>query len=163
MRAAVRRGPQLIVDTIEMPRPGSGQMLARTLSCGICGSDLHAIHHLDHVLDTAARSGAPAPQSAQHDMVFGHEFSAEIVEFGPDCKPRLPVGTQVVSRPYAIGPSGPELIGFSNRFPGGFGEYLVLQEAMLLPVPNGLSPDLAALTEPFAVGAHAVARAGMDA
>ena len=33
-----------------------------------------------------------------------------------------------------------------------------MQEPMLVPVPNGLSPDMAALTEPMAVGWHAVCR-----
>lgn len=39
---------------------------------------------------------------------------------------------------------------------------MLLDERLLLEVPNGLSDDLAALTEPFAVGAHAVAKAALE-
>jgi threonine dehydrogenase-like Zn-dependent dehydrogenase len=47
-------------------------------------------------------------------------------------------------------------IGYSNDIAGGFGQYMPLADRMLLPVPNGLSPAHAALTEPIAVGWHAV-------
>jgi len=39
---------------------------------------------------------------------------------------------------------------------------MILSEALLLEVPNGLPTDQAALTEPFAVGAHAVAKARLE-
>jgi threonine dehydrogenase-like Zn-dependent dehydrogenase len=58
--------------------------------------------------------------------------------------------------------SGPQTIGYSNDNPGGYGEYMRLSEALLLEVPNGLSTDHAALTEPMAVGVHAVAKARLD-
>ena len=49
-------------------------------------------------------------------------------------------------------------VGYSNDFPGGYGELMVLTRSLLLPVPDGLPTELAALTEPMAVGAHAVAK-----
>jgi threonine dehydrogenase-like Zn-dependent dehydrogenase len=55
-----------------------------------------------------------------------------------------------------------EAIGYSNRLPGGFAERMLLSEALLLEVPNGLSDQQAAMTEPFAVGAHAAAQSAMD-
>jgi threonine dehydrogenase-like Zn-dependent dehydrogenase len=55
-----------------------------------------------------------------------------------------------------------ESLGYSNRLPGGFAERMLLTEAMVLEVPNGLPTDQAALTEPFAVGEHAVAMARLD-
>jgi threonine dehydrogenase-like Zn-dependent dehydrogenase len=61
--------------------------------------------------------------------------------------------------PIVFGRRGPELIGYSNRYPGGFGEYMVLQEMFLAPVPADLPSEQAALVEPLAVGEHAVARA----
>ena len=42
MRAAIFRSGDIVVDTIADPQPAMGQLLARTLACGICGSDLHA-------------------------------------------------------------------------------------------------------------------------
>jgi threonine dehydrogenase-like Zn-dependent dehydrogenase len=160
MRAVVRRGARLILDCdVPAVAPGAGQALVRTLACGICGSDLHALHHLDHMADIARRSGATTVLDPDRDVIFGHEFCAEIVEYGPHTEQRLAVGTRVVSIPMAAGAAGMEVVGYSNHFPGGFAETMVLQEMLLLPVPNGLTSSLAATTEPFAVGAHAVARA----
>jgi threonine dehydrogenase-like Zn-dependent dehydrogenase len=50
-------------------------------------------------------------------------------------------------------------IGYSDVVPGGFAEYLVLSESLLVPVPAGTPFEHAALTEPMAVGLHAVAMA----
>jgi threonine dehydrogenase-like Zn-dependent dehydrogenase len=47
-------------------------------------------------------------------------------------------------------------IGYSNDIAGGFAQYMPLADRMLLPVRNGLSAQKAALTEPIAVGWHAV-------
>jgi threonine dehydrogenase-like Zn-dependent dehydrogenase len=65
--------------------------------------------------------------------------------------------------PMLMGPSGVKGLGYSNEVPGGYGELMVLNESMLLPVPNGLSAEHAALTEPMAVGAHAVNEGELDA
>jgi threonine dehydrogenase-like Zn-dependent dehydrogenase len=50
-------------------------------------------------------------------------------------------------------------VGYSNDFPGGYGERMVLTEPLLLRVPDALPTRAAALTEPLAVGLHAVAKA----
>ncbi|MCV5706983.1 hypothetical protein OFN27_27825, partial [Escherichia coli] len=47
-------------------------------------------------------------------------------------------------------------IGYNPDIPGAYAEYMPLAERMLLPVPDGMDPDHAALTEPMAVGVHAV-------
>ena len=49
-------------------------------------------------------------------------------------------------------------IGLSAAAPGGYAEQVLAQEALTFPVPNGLTPDIAALTEPVAIGWHAVRR-----
>jgi threonine dehydrogenase-like Zn-dependent dehydrogenase len=54
---------------------------------------------------------------------------------------------------------GHSVIGQSHDFPGGFGEYMLLDENALMAVPSGLDDDLAAMTEPLAVGLEH-ARAG---
>eukprot|EP01037_Dinobryon_pediforme_P014381 gene14381-14504_t len=162
MRAVVRRDRKLVCDEIADPIPGPGQTLVRTLSCGICGSDLHALHHLEHMLDSGRRAGALDRVDPTKDIVFGHEFCAEILEHGPGTQGLLKPGARVVSFPAAMSATGMELIGYSNLYPGGFAEKMVLTEAMLLPATNGISDDQAAMTEPFAVGAHAVAQAQLE-
>lgn len=157
MRAMVRRGPHLLLADVADVEPAAGQVVAKVLACGICGSDLHAVCHLEHMVETSLRSGAANTIDPAQDLVMGHEFCAEIIDHGPGTEKTLPVGTRVVSTPFAFGPIGPELIGFSTRYRGAFAERIALTEALLLPVPNGLSPDIAALTEPLSVGTHAVA------
>ena len=45
MRACTMRDQKLLVDTLPDPEPGSGQVLVKTLACGIRGSDLHMLKH----------------------------------------------------------------------------------------------------------------------
>lgn len=165
MRAAVRRGPALVVDAVPEPRPEAGQVLVRTLCCGICGSDLHAVHGMDEMVRLGRRVGEPGLIDPAKDIVFGHEFCAEILDHGPGTERRLRAGTRVVSVPVVMSARGFETVGYSNRFPGGFGERMVLTEAMLLEVPEAITDAQAAMTEPFAVGEHAVGMsdAGEDA
>ena len=51
MRAAVMRGRKMLAGEIAAPRPGPGEVLVKTLACGICGSDLHAFEHFDEFTD----------------------------------------------------------------------------------------------------------------
>lgn len=163
MRAVVRRGHDLVCDEIADRRPGPGQVLVKTLCCGICGSDLHARHHLEHMAELGERAGGGRSMDPSKDMVFGHEFCAELLDYGPGSAKPLAVGTRVVSMPVTFDDAGMAAVGYSNTYPGGFGERMVLSEALLLPVPNGLPTQIAALTEPFAVGEHAVAAATLGA
>jgi threonine dehydrogenase-like Zn-dependent dehydrogenase len=162
MRAAVTRGGKLVVDQIDDPMPGDGQVLVRSLAAGICGSDLHVLADVDHFAGLMGRVGAPALDPAS-DTVFGHEFCAELVEHGPGAARSLSLGTRVCSVPVIVGPGGVDQVGYSNIYPGALAEYFVLQEALLLPVPDSLPTELAALTEPLAVGEHAVGLAGLQA
>jgi threonine dehydrogenase-like Zn-dependent dehydrogenase len=157
MKAIVRRGGQLIEAECEEITPGPGQVLVATHACGICGSDLHAVKGLERMLEQNSPQNSSGTLDASRDLVLGHEFCAEILDHGPQCSRRFKAGTRVVSVPWIMGPDGQELVGFSSRFPGGFGERMVLDEARLLAVPNGLSSEVAAMTEPLAVGTHAAA------
>ena len=96
--------------------------------------------------------------SANEPVVFGHEYCAEVLEYGAGCRKKLKPGTRVVAQPLLRVGGDIDAIGLSNRTTGGYAERMLLQEAMLVPVPNGLSPEMAALTEPMAVGLHAVRR-----
>jgi len=129
---------------------------------GICGSDLHALKHADAFVANARRAGNPRVMDLTRDVVMGHEFCAEIVEHGPGTTRALPVGTRVCSRPVLMRDTGPQTIGYSNDHPGGYGEYMRLTEALLLEVPRALPADQAALTEPMAVGVHAVQKARLE-
>jgi threonine dehydrogenase-like Zn-dependent dehydrogenase len=161
MRAAIFRDGDLVVDTMPEPKPGEGQVVVKTLACGICGSDLHAFHHAPKMVEMAERSGGGFSMDLKKDIVFGHEFCAEILDHGPGTQKTLKPGTRVCSMPIAIGADGLKTVGYSNDVPGGYAEQMVLSEAMLLEVPNGLPTEQAALTEPMAVGWHAVQKANI--
>ncbi|HVA05913.1 MAG TPA: zinc-binding dehydrogenase [Acidimicrobiales bacterium] len=161
MRAAVTRGGRLVVGDVDDPKPGSGHVVARSLAAGICGSDLHALADFRHFTGLMDSVGVPI-LNPDEDCVFGHEFCAEIVEHGPDTSATLPVGTRVCSVPILVGSTGVEQIGYSNHYPGALAEHMVLQEMLLLPVPDSLDTNLAALTEPLAVGEHAVGLSGLE-
>jgi threonine dehydrogenase-like Zn-dependent dehydrogenase len=93
---------------------------------------------------------------------MGHEFCAEILEVGPDTS-GPPPGTPVVSIPILLTETGLRQLAYNNDYPGGFAERMLLSAPLVLPVPNGLEPRLAALTEPLAVGIHAVAGSAISA
>src|SRR5262249_32975600 len=59
MRAAVMRDARLVVDDVPDPVPGAGEVLVKTLACGICGSDLHALQHAPKLVEAAHESGLP--------------------------------------------------------------------------------------------------------
>jgi len=54
-------------------------------------------------------------------------------------------------------------IGYNRATGGSFGEYFVAHRSQLVPVPEGLSDELAALTDPVACALHAVLRADVAA
>src|SRR5882672_2852577 len=159
MRAVVMRSKTLAVADVPEPAPEAGEVLVRTLACGICGSDLHALKHADRFVEASRRAGNAFVMDLGRDVVMGHEFCAELVGYGPDTQRSLAIGTRVCSRPVLMRATGPQTIGYSNDHPGGYGEYMRLSEALLLPVPQALPTEHAALTEPLAVGLHAVNKA----
>ena len=92
MRAAIMRDKKLVVDNIPTPAPGAGEVLVKTLACGICGSDLHALKHAEKMVEGSRKTGAPFVMDLKRDIVMGHEFCAEVVDYGPQTQKRLKVG-----------------------------------------------------------------------
>ncbi len=159
MKAVVCQNAELSVVDLPDPVPGPGQVLVGVERCGICGSDLHMRHHCDHMKELLAKVGAGKIVPASTDpFVFGHELCCEVLDFGPGCERKLKPGTRVVGQPVLRVGGEIHLAGLSPVATGGYAERMLLQESALVPVPNGLSSDMAALTEPMAVGWHAVRR-----
>ena len=161
MRAAIFRNGEIVADTMPEPKPGAGQVLVKTLACGICGSDLHARKHAHRMVELSRHMPGRKPMDLTRDVVFGHEFCCEVLDYGASTQPRFKPGTRVCSLPALISAEGPQAIGYSNDNVGGYAEQMLLSEMLLLQVPNGLPPEHAALTEPLAVGVHAVAKANI--
>jgi threonine dehydrogenase-like Zn-dependent dehydrogenase len=159
MKAVVCQNTELTVVDLPEPVPGPGQVLVAIERCGICGSDLHMRHHCDHMKDLLGKVGAGGIMPGSSDpLVFGHELCAEVLAYGPGCDQKIKKGTRVVAQPAVRVGKEIHIAGLSPVVTGGYAERMVLQEVALVPVPNGLSSDMAALTEPMAVAWHAVRR-----
>ncbi len=158
MRAVVCENAQLDVVDLPVPTPGEGQVVLEVTGCGICGSDLHARHHADAQADVLAEAGYHGFGRSHEQVVFGHEFCGTIAEWGPGTRGKTPTGTPVVALPLIRNADGMDAIGLSASANGGYAERVAVEEAFMMPVPNGLAPEVAVLTEPMAVGMHAVNR-----
>lgn len=169
MRAGVFHNGKLAVVDVTDPRPEQGQLLVRTLGCGICGTDLHFIHHAQTIVginDELWPTLGPAAVGGSHvdlskDIFMGHEFCAEVLETGPGTDGPAP-GSTVVSVPVLLSSTGVHRLTYNNDYPCGYAQQMLLSVPLVVPVPNGLHPRLAALTEPLAVGVHAVAKSSVQ-
>ncbi len=140
------------------PVPAADQVVVAVARCGICGSDVHAY-----------AEGWPYSPG-----VCGHEWVGTVVDVGADVRPSLiAVGQRVVGgkapgcgvcrlcragHPDHCLVAGSEYSGSRAPTSGGFAPFLTLSANRLVPVPDGLDDDTAALAEPAAVALHAVAR-----
>ena len=133
------------LDPVDPPRPGSKDVVVKVKACGICGSDLTYIK----IGGIMRPPGGTTP--------IGHEAAGEVIAVGDDVS-GVALGQRVVINPMMtpshIGSGGPE---------GAFTEELLVRDARvgdsLLPIPDGLPFEIAALTEPLAVALHGVNRA----
>jgi L-iditol 2-dehydrogenase len=152
MKAAVLEGiDQLVVKEVPDYKVGLGEVLVRVKTCAVCGSDLRIMH-----------SGNPR---VKYPQIVGHEIAGEVVEVGAGVE-RLGVGDRV-----AVGADVPcgkccwcqngmgtncainYAVGY--QFPGGFAEYILLNELTVNQqvvnlIPDTLSFDEASLAEPLA-------------
>lgn len=162
MKAALLRGGRLVVDDVAEPTPVEGEILVAVKACGICGSDLHFVDHgADFLRLTSEAYGGVAPTvDLSRDVRMGHEFSAEVLEFGPNTIGPKP-GTIVTSMPLLMREGKRISLSFSNNEAAAYGERMVLSSDVLVAAPAGCDPDAIALTEPLAVGLHAVNKSGI--
>ncbi|MGY2894466.1 zinc-dependent alcohol dehydrogenase [Deinococcus sp. UYEF24] len=135
------------LDPTEHPQAGPDDAVIKVMACGICGSDLSYIKRGG----INRRPGETTP--------LGHEIAGEVMSVGEGVR-GMKVGDHVVVNPMTtyVGSGGPT---------GGFTEELLVRGAKLhhslMPIPEGLSYEAAALAEPLAVALHGVRRAQVKA
>ena len=137
-----------------VPEIGEHDVLLSVRAVGVCGSDLHQWH-------------GTHSWPVNYPCVLGHEFSGEIVQTGKHVT-QFKESDRVVSETAAvIDPTSPfSRTGLYNLDPGrlGFGygvdgamtHYVRVPERCLHAIPDTLSYEKAALTEPCSVAYNAV-------
>ncbi|KAI9002207.1 chaperonin 10-like protein [Hyaloraphidium curvatum] len=118
--------------------PPEGFVQVNIKRCGICGSDLHVWEGVDM---NAKKSGYPLP------MVMGHEASGIVTKLGPKVD-TLKVGQAVAVMPWT--------------YFGLLATHINHPAALCLPLPEGVSLEEGAYTEPLAVGLNAARRAKVE-
>jgi threonine dehydrogenase-like Zn-dependent dehydrogenase len=151
----------MVVENRSIPEPGPGEVLVKTLACGICGSDLHLFKHGASMMQLVERLGG-VPDNLTDGLVMGHEFVAQIVRFGADTPRRFAAGDRVCAVPFLHIDGAPVSIGASSRTIGAYAEYFLLNESGLIRIPDRVPTAAAALTEPLAIGVHAVAKGSVQ-
>ena len=153
MKAAYILNGQVQVGEVEEPTPGKGHALVRTLSCGLCASEAHFLRAGQNIVDLSRQHGGPyAGLDLSRPFVPGHEYVGEVLDYGPGSKRTIKPGRRVTSIPIMRQSGAHAVIGFNNNCPGGFGEFMLLDEDFLMEAPSDLDDDMAAMTEPLAVG-----------
>jgi L-idonate 5-dehydrogenase len=165
MRGVVIHAPKdLRVEHLPDQILGPHDVRVRIAAGGICGSDMHYYNH-----------GGTGMIRLREPMVLGHEVAGTVTDIGSEVS-RVAVGARVAVNPSrACGACencqrglhnhciDMRFLGSAMRFPhvqGGFRESLVMDEAQMAAVADGVSMSQAAMAEPLAVCLHAVSRAG---
>ncbi|WP_406067796.1 zinc-binding dehydrogenase [Micromonospora sp. NBC_01638] len=161
MKAVVYRGARhLGIEEQDPVPPGPGQVRIEVAYTGICGTDLHIYHG-----DMDARVGDSA--------IIGHEMSGRIAAVGEDVT-GWSVGQAVTVLPTracgqcAACQRGNSHICHAMNFlgidaPGAMQSYWNVPAELVLPLPEELPLDHAALVEPVAVAVHDVRRGNVTA
>jgi 2-desacetyl-2-hydroxyethyl bacteriochlorophyllide A dehydrogenase len=153
MKAAYIENGKVLVGEMPDPVPTTGQALVRTHSCGMCASEQHFLHSGQNVIDLSRQYGGPyASLDFGKPFVPGHEYVGEVIDYGPGSRRTVKPGRRVTSVPVMRNAGGHSVVGFSHECPGGWGELMLLDENVLMEIPDGLDDDWAAMTEPLAVG-----------
>ncbi len=145
------------IEVRDIPRPpelGPGQVLVRIKSCGICGSDLSLRKDTAKFVRVSELGGnVLSVFDPTRYVVPGHEF-AGVIEATADDVDGFAAGDHVTGIGIVTDREDGSLsiIGYSNSYPGGYAELVVLDASWLRPIPAGMSFDTASLAEPLHVG-----------
>ncbi len=140
--------------TAPIPEPGPEDVLIRIRKTAICGTDVHIYNW-----DEWARRTIPVP------MIFGHEFAGEIVEIGSAVRRDLFVGQRVSGEGHLIDLDSsasragrfhldPNTRGVGVDRQGAFADYLCIPAFNVIPLPDDVPDEIAAILDPFGNAVH---------
>ena len=143
-------------EDVPMPQVGPEDVLIRVKACGICGSDVHGMD---------GSTGRRIPP-----VIMGHEAAGVIEKTGDNVTEwktgeRVTFDSTVVTKQDFYSQKGifnlsdfRKVLGVScpeYRQHGAFAEYVAVPQSVLYRLPEGLSFEQAAMTEPVSVAFHA--------
>jgi L-iditol 2-dehydrogenase len=153
-RSAVLHEPQnMRIEDVELAELGPDEILIEVKACGLCVTDV--------------KRYAGKIRIGSFPVIMGHEFSGKVVETGDGAR-RFVQGDSVVVEPDGgcgacymckIGKANlctgeHRLYGLNRN--GGYAKYCVASESDCYRIPQGMSYEAAALSEPVACAIHAV-------
>ncbi|GHO42515.1 zinc-dependent alcohol dehydrogenase [Ktedonospora formicarum] len=145
---------RVLIRELEQPQPGPGEVLIRSSTVGICGSDVEIYQ------------GRRPQEYCRYPVIPGHEWSGEVAVLGEGVQ-GIQVGNKVVAEGFlacgtcancrdgatSLCERGYDEIGFTQ--PAGLAQYVVVPARQIHILPDATPLDEAALLEPTAVVAQA--------
>ncbi len=163
MKALVHTAPfSFEYREVEEPRPGSGELLIRIESVGICGSDVHGMsgktgRRIPPVIMGHEAAGVvvePAPSGTGSRFKAGDRVTFDSTIYCNQCRYCLAGRVNLCENRRVLGVSCEEY-----RRDGAMAEYVAVPEHIVYRLPDRMSFDQAAMIEPVSIGFHAVDRA----
>ncbi|MBF9030864.1 L-threonine 3-dehydrogenase [Rhodobacterales bacterium HKCCE3408] len=155
MRALVKSRPEpgLWMERVPVPEPGPSDVLIKVKKSAICGTDVHIWKW-----DEWSAKTVPVP------MVVGHEFCGEIVDCGAAAV-KYRIGQRVAGEGHIVcgvcrncragrGQLCRNTKGVGVNRPGSFAEHLVLPESNVVPIPDDIPDEIAAIFDPLGNAVH---------
>ncbi|EEU38100.1 uncharacterized protein NECHADRAFT_5758, partial [Fusarium vanettenii 77-13-4] len=149
---------------------GPDEVRLKVAYCGICGSDIHEF--LGGPIFPPQKGETNKYTGVSLPITMGHEFSGTVIEVGSQVND-ITIGQGVAVNPawdhrhYGADPCGPCKRGRFNTCDdmttyglgapgGGFCEEVVVKAMNCIPLPDGVSLKVAALSEPLSVAHHCI-------
>ena len=149
MKALIKKNKGLdgvVFEDIEEPIPGENEIKIKVHATGICGTDIHIIKD---------------EYPSKYPVVMGHEFSGTVYEVGSGVTQFKP-GDRVVSLTAVVTCGNckycnegllmlcEKRLSIGSGVNGAFAEYLTVPAKLAFKIPENVSLDEAALSEPLA-------------
>lgn len=168
MKALVLRAPnEFAVEDVETPQPGPLEVLCKVERVGICGTDVHMVQgHYDM-------------WPAYYPFIPGHEWSGQIVELGDGADGfGWQVGDRVAGSSHAGCMHCTTCIAgrynlclnygeshvhshYGHTAQGAYADYVVHSIRSVFKLPDEMSFDLGAVTDPASIALHCANRGGV--
>lgn len=145
--------PGLWMERVPVPEPGPDEVLIKVRKSAICGTDVHIWKW-----DEWSAKTVPVP------MVVGHEFCGEVADRGAAAQ-KYALGQRVSGEGHIVcgtcrncragrGHLCRNTRGVGVNRPGSFAEYVCIPESNVVPIPDDIPDEIAAIFDPFGNAVH---------